>query len=96
MIDAGVFIKHWRSKNKENSLLPKLTRQFRKCFVSAIAKYEVLVGANETDMEEWRRIFDKIAVFSFDDETVKSARKVYRQLKQENKEKMYYQLAGQR
>jgi len=85
VIDACVFIDYFRSRNKEDSLLTKLTRQSRRCYVSAIAKYEVLAGAHEKDMDEWRRIFSKITVFAFDDSTIDVARMVYRQLKQENK-----------
>ena len=85
MIDACVFIDYFRSKNKENTFLTKLTRGSRKCCTSAVAKYEVFVGADEKDMNEWRRIFDKITVFAFGDATINSARMIYRQLKQENK-----------
>jgi predicted nucleic acid-binding protein len=85
VIDACVFIDYFRSKNKENSFLTKLTRQSRKCCVSAIAKYEVLAGAHEKDMDEWHEIFCKITVFTFDDTTIGMARMIYRQLKQENK-----------
>ena len=85
MIDACVFIDYFRSKNKENTFLAKLTRGSRKCCTSAVAKYEVLVGADEKDLDEWRRIFDKITVFAFGDATINSARMIYRQLKQESK-----------
>jgi len=53
--------------------------------VSAVAKYEVLAGANDRDIGEWRRIFDKTIVLPFDDSTVTMARNVYRQLKRDNK-----------
>jgi predicted nucleic acid-binding protein len=52
MLDASVFIKHWRTKNKEKSLLEQLTRQYQNIYISAIAKYEVFVGAKEKDMDE--------------------------------------------
>ena len=85
MIDACVFIDYFRSKNKEDSFLTKLTKGSHKCCTSAVAKYEVLAGAHEKDMSEWQQIFDKIAVFAFDDSTIDMARKIFRQLKRNNK-----------
>ena len=85
VIDACIFIEHFRSKNKEGSLLTKLNQQWGKLYVSAVAKYEVLVGAHERDMNEWKQIFEEVAVLAFDDATINSARMIYRQLKQESK-----------
>jgi predicted nucleic acid-binding protein len=84
VVDTCVFVKHWRSKNKADTLLAKLLHQ-RKVYVSAVAKYEVLAGANERDMEEWNQIFESITVLPFDEMTIDVARKIFRQLKQENK-----------
>jgi predicted nucleic acid-binding protein len=85
IVDACVFIEHWRSKNKDDSLLTKLHRQKRKLYVSAIAKYEVLAGANDDDMHKWHRLFDNVTVLAFDDVTIDFAQMIYRQLKRENK-----------
>ena len=85
VIDACVFIEHFRSKNKEGSLLTKLNRQWGKLYVSAVANYEVFIGAHERDMNEWRKIFENVTVLAFDDATVATACDIYRQLKQENK-----------
>ena len=84
-VDACVFIEYFRSKNKENTLLAKLNRQRRKFFVSAVAKYEVLAGAKEEHLSEWRQIFEDITVIAFDDSTIATARLVCQQLKKENK-----------
>jgi predicted nucleic acid-binding protein len=85
VIDADVLIKHWRSKNKTGTLLTELIRQRRKLYVSAVAKYEVLVGADEKDMNEWHHLFDDVTVLAFDDATIGTARGVFLQLKRENK-----------
>ena len=85
LIDACVLIEHFRSKNKADTLFAKLLRQQYKLSVSAVAKYEVLAGAHENDMPEWRRVFVDIAVLAFDDATIMAARDVYRQLKRESK-----------
>jgi len=84
VIDACIFIKHWRSKNRANTLLTELL-QHRTAHVSAVAKYEVLIGADEREMDEWYQIFENITVLPFDDVAVDAARMIYRQLKQENK-----------
>ena len=85
IIDACVFIAHWRSKNKDGTLLTKLHQQRRKLYVSAVAKYEVLAGVPNEDMHKWHHLFDDITVLAFDDVTIDSARMVYQQLKQDNK-----------
>jgi len=85
IVDACVFVEHWRSKNKNDSLLTKLHQQKRRLYVSAIAKYEVLAGAHDEDMPKWHRLFDNVAVLAFDDVTIDFARMIYRQLKQKNK-----------
>jgi len=84
VIDSSVFIQHWRSKNRANTLLSELFRQ-RKIYVSAVAKYEVLAGAQDKDMDEWQQIFEDVAVLAFDEATIDTARMIFRQLKQENR-----------
>ena len=84
VIDACIFIKHWRSKNRADTLLTELL-QHRTAYVSTVAKYEVLIGADEREMDEWDRIFEEITVLPFDDVAVDVARMIFRQLKQENK-----------
>ena len=85
LIDACVFIEHFRSKHKEGTLFTKLNQQSQKLYVSAVAKYEVLAGAHERDMSKWHQLFDNVTVLAFDDVTIDFARMIYRQLKQENK-----------
>jgi tRNA(fMet)-specific endonuclease VapC len=85
VIDACIFIKHWRSKNRADTLLTELL-QHRTAYVSAVAKYEVLIGADEREMDEWYQIFEDIIVLPFDDVAVDVARMIFRQLKQENKQ----------
>jgi len=85
LIDACIFIEHFRSRNKEDTLFTKLNQQSQELYVSAIAKYEVLSGTHEKDMWEWHQLFDDIIVLAFDDVTIDFARMIYRQLKQENR-----------
>ena len=85
VVDASVFIEYWRSKKKENTLYAKLVSERRDLCVSAVAKYEVLIGAAGKNLDEWRQIFDKIVVVAFDDSTIMTARKIYHQLKHDNK-----------
>ena len=85
VIDTNVFIEYFRSKDKERTLLAKLRRQHRILCVSAVAKYEVLSGAKDEHMEEWRKFFEKITVLAFEEATIYIARMIYRQLKCESK-----------
>ena len=85
LIDACVFIEHFRSRNKDDTLLAQLNRQSQKLYVSAVAKYEVFVGALEKDLPEWRRVFEDVIVLAFDDSIVMTARGIYQQLKRDRK-----------
>jgi predicted nucleic acid-binding protein len=85
VVDSSVFIKHWRSKNKKETLLEQLRLQYRRLCVSAIAKYEVLIGVDKKSMNEWYHLFDGITVLAFDDVAIEIARNIFLQLKHENK-----------
>jgi tRNA(fMet)-specific endonuclease VapC len=85
VIDSCVFIRHFRSKDKDNSFFMKLIEESEEVYVSAIAKYEVLIGDTEESMDEWRQMFEGIKVLPFDDSTILTARDIHRQLKRENK-----------
>ena len=85
VVDSCVFIEYFRSKNKESTLLSKLNQQRRILYVSAVAKYEVLSGAGDETLNEWRQIFENVTVLMFDDSIVMTARGICRQLKQDNK-----------
>ena len=85
VIDACVFIKYFRAPDKRKTYYAELLTRYRRLRVSAIAKYEVLSGALEEDMEFWESIFQQITVLPFDDSTIMVARKIFRQLKRENK-----------
>jgi predicted nucleic acid-binding protein len=85
MVDASVFIKHWRSKIRSETMLAQLTLQWQRLCVSAVAKYEVFVGVQDHDMDEWHHIFDGVTVLAFDGATIEVARDIFLQLKRENK-----------
>ena len=85
VIDADVFIRHWRTKSNRETLFEQLNKQYRNLFVSAVAKYEVFVGVAEKDRDEWEMLFNRVIVLAFDDATIETARGVFRQLKRENK-----------
>jgi len=85
IIDADVFIRHWRTRNRVESWFDQLNWQYQRLCVSAIAKYEVLAGAKTEDIKIWRQIFVDITVFAFDDTTINVARDVFLQMKRDNK-----------
>jgi predicted nucleic acid-binding protein len=85
MVDTCVFIDFFRSPVKHKAYLTLLLDQYQRHYVSAIAKYEVLCGTLDKDIPFWNSTFQQISVLPFDDATIMMARKIYRQLKQENK-----------
>jgi predicted nucleic acid-binding protein len=83
MCDTSVFIDHFRSKNKNNTYFDRLLADSDEFLVSAIAKYEVLCGAKEDDIDYWGMIFGNMEVLPFDDTVIDMARQIHRQLKRD-------------
>jgi predicted nucleic acid-binding protein len=77
IIDACIFIEYFRAKNKDSSALENLLKKYKKCFVSAVAKYEVLCGAADEDVAFWETIFSNMEILPFDDLTINKARQIY-------------------
>ena len=85
MIDTCIFIEYFRVSDKRKAYFTELLVRYPKLGVFSIAKYEVLCGASDKDMAFWESCFQQIMVLPFEDSTITMARKIYRQLKQENK-----------
>jgi len=84
-LDTSVLIDYYRKKDKSKSLLFKLTKQYALFAVSAITEYELFIGNTAEQDSFWSIFFSQITVLPFDTKAVKSAIKIYKQLKISNK-----------
>ena len=84
-LDSSVLIEHYRVKNKDNSLLSRLTSRFEEFCVSPLVMYEVGIGQTDARLFDLSPILDELTVLSFGEEVVAEAVAIYRALKKENK-----------
>jgi predicted nucleic acid-binding protein len=85
MVDACIFIDFFRISGGRRAYLTDLLDRYERCYASAVAKYEVLCGALDEDIAFWNSTFQQIEVLPFDNVTIMTARRIYRQLKRDNK-----------
>lgn len=84
LIDTSVVIDHFRKKNKEKSLLYKLAKE-NTLFLSAISKFEFLVGAKPTQIRQTKEIIEGFYVLSFNSHVADVASDISKKLKAKNK-----------
>ena len=64
LIDTSVVIDHFRKKNKQLSLLYELSKGNR-LFLSAISKFEFLVGTKLSQIRQTEKIINGFNILSF-------------------------------
>lgn|SRR3990167_537517 len=84
LIDTSVLIDYFRKKNKENSLLYKISLK-HSLAVSTITEFEFFVGLSEKHLEFTSRLFETFLVLPFDSKCAKIASGIYKELKSKNK-----------
>lgn len=84
LLDTGILIEFFRKKEKEKSILYQLSLDSYEFRVSTITQYEILLGANESQIEFWNSFFERIQSLSFDKNSAIAASEIYKQLKAKN------------
>lgn len=84
LIDTSVVIDHFRKKNKQRSLLYELSKENR-LFLSAISKFEFLVGAKLAQIRQTEKIIEGFDVLSFNSNVADVASDIAKKLKAKNK-----------
>ena len=84
LIDTSVVIDHFRKKNKQRSLLYELSKENR-LFLSAISKFEFLVGAKLAQMRQTEEIIEGFDILSFNSNVAVVASDIAKKLKAKNK-----------
>jgi len=84
-LDSSVLIEHIRIKNKDNSLLSRLTSEFEEFCVSPLVLYEIGIGQTDAHNLDLTPILNELTVLPFDREVIAKSTAIHRTLKQKNK-----------
>lgn len=81
LIDTSVLIEYFRKTKKDETFFYKLAESHANFCISTITKYEVLVGSNPQQDGFWQKLFDSIAIITFDDATALETVQIRKELK---------------
>lgn len=84
LIDTSVVIDHFRKKNKQKSLLYELATE-NILFLSAISKFEFLVGTKLTQIRQTKEIIGGFYILSFNSHVANIASDIAKKLRTKNK-----------
>jgi predicted nucleic acid-binding protein len=84
MWDTSVVLKHYRTGSSRNSFYSQQVNNYQHQYISAIAKMEVLRGANAKQTEYWERFFQSVTTVPFTEDEVVKAFEIVVQLKRRN------------
>jgi tRNA(fMet)-specific endonuclease VapC len=82
-LDSSVFIEHFRSRNKKETLFTKLSDK-PNLFVTTITSFEIYRGGKD-QIPCWEMVFDRMKILPFDEGASKIASELYLQLKSKNR-----------
>jgi predicted nucleic acid-binding protein len=85
LIDTSLLIDYFRSRDKNNSRLVQLSKQFDRLFISSITEFEVYSGATPGQLGFWRQLLLEIQVLPFDSKAAHSAAAIQQNLKKSRK-----------
>jgi tRNA(fMet)-specific endonuclease VapC len=86
MVDTSILIDFYRKTDKDNSIWLGLVRQGYKFAISAITKYEIYSGANQSQVEFWDKVLQAITMIPFDEAVVDTAVNINNSLKRKRKQ----------
>lgn len=84
LIDTSVVIDHFRNKNKQKSLLYELSKD-NKLFLSAISKFEFLVGTKPSQISQTEKLIEGFFILSFNSNVAAVASDIAKELKTKNR-----------
>lgn len=68
LIDTSVLIEYFRKQKKEKTFFYELAGKYSEMGISALTKYEVLVGSHESQDAFWKSLLSKLTLIPFGDE----------------------------
>ena len=75
-LNTSVLIDYFRKKDRQKSVLFKLTKEYKLFAVSIVTEYEIMIGANNGQTDFWNQFFDRITILPFDKSANRAAIKV--------------------
>ncbi len=84
LVDTSVVIDHFRKKNNQKSLLYELSKD-NKLFLSAISKFEFLVGTKPSQISQTEKLIEGFFILSFNSNVAAVASDIAKKLKTKNK-----------
>ncbi|MBK7869579.1 MAG: type II toxin-antitoxin system VapC family toxin [Saprospiraceae bacterium] len=85
LIDTSVLIDYFRKPDKEKTLFYELAGKYSSIAISAITKYEIMVGNTPKQEDFWQQLLSTLQVIAFADQEAEEAAMIKKELKQENK-----------
>lgn len=86
LVDTSILIDFYRKTDKTNSVWVSLIQRGYEFAVSAITKYEIYMGATQSQLDFWDKVFQAITVIPFDEGSVDVAVMVNANLKRKLKQ----------
>jgi len=83
LLDTSVLIEHFRSTDKNRTVLFKLASDGWKLRVSSITQFEVLAGVTATQQRYWNEVLERMIVLSFDDRVARVAARLSVELRKQ-------------
>ena len=84
VVDTGIFIDHFRAKDKPTTDLFKLSKS-HKLSISSVTLYELYIGAQTKDKEiDIKFLIEGLAILPFTDKEAIKAAQIYGELKKNN------------
>ncbi len=84
LIDTSVLIEYFRKQKKEETLLFKLIESNDELCISAITKYEIMVGNSSKQEAFWENVLSSLEVIEFGSNEADKTALIYRALKKKN------------
>ena len=86
LIDTSILIDYFRKSDKANSKFVQLALQGFAFQIAAVTEYEIYSGATIEQVPFWDSFLNKVKVLPFDQNVVKKAVEINRNLKQNRKQ----------
>lgn len=83
VVDSSILIEFFRKKDKWNSRLTTIKRDYDRIVVSTITEYEIYLGVRRDDVDFWRDIFASLIILPVDREIAQTAALLQRELKRQ-------------
>ena len=81
LIDTSVLIEYFRKTKKEETFFYLLAAAHTEFGISAITKYEIMVGSNALQEEFWKQLFSTVTTIDFDEKIALEAALIKKELK---------------